>query len=65
MHADTVASRVSNNIEKLLFDQIHRERGIGLRFLVGTASFPEDGASAEELLAKAEASLRAEMRVEG
>jgi diguanylate cyclase (GGDEF)-like protein len=63
MYADTVTSRVSNNLQ-ILFDQIRRERDISLRFLVGTASFPEDGASAEELLAKTEASLGAEVEVE-
>jgi diguanylate cyclase (GGDEF)-like protein len=65
MHADTVASRVSNNLEILLFERICRERGVSLRFLVGTASFPEDGDSAEELLARAEASLRVGMKVQG
>lgn len=65
MHAGTVAGRVSNNVEKLLFDAVNRERGSALRFLAGAASFPEDGASAEELPAKAEASLRSEVKVEG
>lgn len=65
MHVDTVAGRVSNNVEKLLFDAVNRERGSALGFLAGTASFPEDGASAEELFAKAEASLRSEVKVEG
>ena len=42
-----------------------RERGSAVRFLVGAGSFPEDGASAEELLAEAEDSLMSEVKVEG
>lgn len=65
IHVDTVAGRVSNNMEKLLFDAVNRERGSALGFLAGVASFPEDGASGQELLTKGEASLRSEVRVEG